>query len=203
MEEIMISDYMRGGFKIVVEENRLKALKDSTRSIEEEFRVKVIVDDNRNEVTIIPSDNTNFDQLMKAKSIIEAISYGFDYDDAQNLRNDDYALEVIDLRDYVSDKDKANHINRIKSRIIGEDGRAKRVLQELTDTKIAIGDKYIAILGPYENVRTARDALEMLIKGRQHSTVYKWIQNWRREIRYRELVERLNRTYGEGEDSEG
>lgn len=199
----MISDYMRGGFKIVVEENRLKALKDSTRSIEEEFRVKVIVDDNRNEVTIIPSDNTNFDQLMKAKSIIEAISYGFDYDDAQNLRNDDYALEVIDLRDYVSDKDKANHINRIKSRIIGEDGRAKRVLQELTDTKIAIGDKYIAILGPYENVRTARDALEMLIKGRQHSTVYKWIQNWRREIRYRELVERLNRTYGEGEDSEG
>nr|KJR71670.1 MAG: RNA-binding protein [Vulcanisaeta sp. AZ3] len=199
----MISDYMRGGFKVVVEENRLKALKDSTRSIEEEFRVKVIVDDNRSEVTIMPSDNTNFDQLMKAKSIIEAISYGFDYDDAQNLRSDDYALEVIDLRDYVSDKDKANHINRIKSRIIGEDGRAKRVIQELTDTKIAIGDKYIAILGPYENVRTARDALEMLIKGRQHSTVYKWIQNWRREIRYRELVERLNRTYGEGEDSEG
>ncbi|MFB6470743.1 MAG: pre-rRNA-processing protein PNO1 [Vulcanisaeta sp. AZ3] len=203
MEKIMISDYMRGGFKVVVEENRLKALKDSTRSIEEEFRVKVIVDDNRSEVTIMPSDNTNFDQLMKAKSIIEAISYGFDYDDAQNLRSDDYALEVIDLRDYVSDKDKANHINRIKSRIIGEDGRAKRVIQELTDTKIAIGDKYIAILGPYENVRTARDALEMLIKGRQHSTVYKWIQNWRREIRYRELVERLNRTYGEGEDSEG
>ncbi|KUO82408.1 MAG: RNA-binding protein, partial [Vulcanisaeta sp. JCHS_4] len=142
----MISDYMKGGFKIVIEKNRLKELKDAAKTIEEEFGVKLMINNETGEVMIIPSDNTSFDQLMKAKSIIEAISYGFDYEDAQNLRNDDYALEVIDLRDYVS-KDKANQISRIKARIIGEDGRAKRVLQELTDTKIVIGDKYIAILG--------------------------------------------------------
>ncbi|PVU72881.1 RNA-binding protein [Vulcanisaeta sp. SCGC AB-777_J10] len=195
----MISDYMKGGFKIVIEKNRLKELKVAAKTIEEEFGVKLMVNDETGEVMIIPSDNTSFDQLMKAKSIIEAISYGFDYEDAQNLRNDDYALEVIDLRDYVS-KDKANQISRIKARIIGEDGRAKRVLQELTDTKIVIGDKYIAILGPYENVKTTRDALEMLIRGKQHATVYRWVQNWRRELRYRELIEKLNKTYQEGED---
>ncbi|ADN51351.1 KH domain-containing protein [Vulcanisaeta distributa] len=198
----MISDYMKGGFKLVVEKNRLKAINDSVKAIEEEFGVKIIVDNDRGEVTIIPGNNTNFDQLMKAKNIIEAISYGFDYNDAQNLRSDDYTLEIIDLRDYI-DKDKSNHISRIKARIIGEDGRAKRVLQELTDTNIVVGDKYIAILGPYENVKVAREAIEMLIRGRQHATVYRWIQNWRRESRYRELMERLSRTYYEEGEEEG
>ena len=198
----MISDYIKGGFKLVVEKNRLRAINDSARAIEEEFGVKIIVDNDKGEVTIVPGNNTNFDQLMKAKNIIEAISYGFDYNDAQNLRNDDYTLEIIDLRDYV-DKDKSNHISRIKARIIGEDGRAKRVLQELTDTNIVVGDKYIAILGPYENVKTAREAIEMLIRGRQHSTVYRWVQNWKRESRYRELMERLSRTYYEEGEEEG
>ncbi|WP_243669171.1 hypothetical protein [Vulcanisaeta sp. JCM 16161] len=131
------------------------------------------------------------------------MSYGFDYNDAQNLRSDDYTLEIIDLRDYINNKDKSNHISRIKARIIGEDGRAKRVLQELTDTNIVIGDKYIAILGLYENVKVAREAIEMLIRGRQHATVYRWIQNWRRESRYRELMERLSRTYYEEGEEEG
>lgn len=199
----MISDYMKGGFKLVVEKNRLKAINDSVKSIEEEFGVRIIVDNDRGgEVTIIPGNNTNFDQLMKAKNIIEAISYGFDYNDAQNLRSDDYTLEIIDLRDYIN-KDKSNHINRIKARIIGEDGRAKRVLQELTDTNIVVGDKYIAILGLYENVKVAREAIEMLIRGRQHATVYRWIQNWKRESKYRELMERLSRTYYEEGEEEG
>ncbi|WP_054842057.1 KH domain-containing protein [Vulcanisaeta distributa] len=198
----MISDYMKGGFKLVVEKNRLKAISDSIKAIEEEFGVKVMVDNDKGEVTIIPGSNTNFDQLMKAKNIIEAISYGFDYNDAQNLRSDDYTLEIIDLRDYVN-KDKSNHISRIKARIIGEDGRAKRVLQELTDTNIVIGDKYIAILGLYENVKVAREAIEMLIRGKQHATVYRWIQNWRRESRYRELMERLSRSYYEEGEEEG
>ncbi len=79
----MISDYMKGGFKLVVEKNRLKAINDSVKAIEEEFGVKIIVDNDRGEVTIIPGNNTNFDQLMKAKNIIEAISYGFDYNDAR------------------------------------------------------------------------------------------------------------------------
>lgn len=73
----------------------------------------------------------------------------------------------------------------------------------MTDTNIVIGDKYIAILGPYENVKTAREAIEMLIRGRQHATVYRWIQNWRRESRYRELMERLSRTYYEEGEEEG
>ncbi|ADY00604.1 KH type 1 domain protein [Vulcanisaeta moutnovskia 768-28] len=195
----MISDYMKGGFKLVIEKNRLKAISEALNAIEEEFGVKIIVDNDKGEVTITPGNSTSFDQLIKAKNIIEAISYGFDYNDAQNLRSDDYTLEILDLKDYV-DKDKTNHISRIKARIIGEDGRAKKVLQELTDTNIVIGDRYIAILGLYENVKIAREALEMLIRGRQHATVYRWIQNWRRESRYRELMERLNRTYYEGEE---
>ncbi|MGC8606017.1 MAG: KH domain-containing protein [Vulcanisaeta sp.] len=195
----MISDYMKGGFKLVIEKNRLKAISEALKAIEEEFGVKIIVDNDKGEVTITPGNSTSFDQLIKAKNIIEAISYGFDYNDAQNLRSDDYTLEILDLKDYV-DKDKTNHISRIKARIIGEDGRAKKVLQELTDTNIVIGDRYIAILGLYENVKIAREALEMLIRGRQHATVYRWIQNWRRESRYRELMERLNRTYYEGEE---
>ncbi|MFP3044871.1 MAG: RNA-binding protein, partial [Thermocladium sp.] len=51
----------------------------------------------------------------------------------------------------------------------------------LTETKINIKGSSIYIIGRFENAEAARNAIDMLLAGRQHSTVYRWLQKWRTE----------------------
>jgi len=102
------------------------------------------------------------------------------------LLSDDKYLETIDLGDYVG-KDKENHMSRIRALIIGENGRVKRNLEELTETRIAVKDRVVGIIGDYDNARAAREAVVMLINGKQPSTIYRWLQRWRRELNLRRV----------------
>ncbi|RLE82826.1 MAG: RNA-processing protein [Thermoprotei archaeon] len=151
------------------------------RKLENAFRVKLKINSSKGEVLVYAVDKISPLNLLKLRNIIQAIGYGFSPEKAFLLANEDYMLDVIDL------KEKAKHradMKRIKARIIGEDGRARRNLEELTEAHISVGDRYIAILGTYEQVRLARQAIEMLIKGRMHATVYKYIKREKRKYMF-------------------
>ena len=90
----------------------------------------------------------------------------------------DYIFEVVELRDFVKNKDQ---MPRVKGRIIGQEGKARRVMEELTDTNVCVYGKTIGIIGLGENVAIARRAIESLAAGSQHSNVYKWLESKRRE----------------------
>jgi hypothetical protein len=74
------------------------------------------------------------------------------------------------------------------SDIIGEKGRARRTLEEMTGTKIVVGKYHVAIIGSYERAMAAKRAVEMLAEGRQHGTVYRHIDTMMRSIKRREAV---------------
>lgn len=112
--------------------------------------------------------------VMKAKEIITAIGLGFTPEKAFKLLDEDYVLIVVDLKAFVGDH--PNHLKRIKARLIGEEGRARKTLEEITGTDIIIGDTYVAIIGEYEQAEVARRAIEMLIEGRRHATVYRFLE---------------------------
>ena len=57
----------------------------------------------------------------------------------------------------------------------------RRMIEEMSGARLAIGDRHVAIVGDYEQVRVAREAVEMLIRGRQHRTVYDFLRRMRRE----------------------
>ena len=46
----------------------------------------------------------------------------------------------------------------------------------MTGTYISVYDNYVAIIGDFESANVAKEAIEMLIQGRQHSTVYKFLE---------------------------
>ncbi len=181
---------VKGKITLNVDKNKAKYIEKHKDILEKELNVKITVDPT-GAVTIEPRENTTLDQIMKAKEIIEAINYGFDINTALELKKSNYVLMVIDLRDYI-DKNKINHLIRIKGRIIGEEGKARKTIEELSGAKIVISDKAVAIIGEYENAKAAREAIEMLILGRQHATVYKRLQSWRREMRRRKLEELIS-----------
>ncbi len=122
--------------------------------------------------------------LMKAGEIIKAIAYGFPPEKAMRLLEEDQILVIVNLKDYVGDSQ--NHLTRVKARIIGEKGRARKTLEEMTGTYINVGDYIVAIIGDYERAMAAKKAIEMLVEGRMHSTVYRHLERVLREIKRRE-----------------
>jgi ribosomal RNA assembly protein len=145
------------------------------REIEEKTRTKITVDSTSGMVIIEPAfmSTTTF-ELMKARDIVKAIANGFPPDKAMSLLGEDQVLIILELKQYVGDK--PNHLQRILGRVIGEEGRARRIIEEMTGTYISIYQSNIAIIGDYESANIAKTAVEMLIEGRRHSTVYTYIE---------------------------
>jgi len=158
------------------------------KEIEEKTKTLLTVDTQTGSVIIEPaSPSTTALELIKAQNIVRAIGYGFSPERAFRLLEDDQVLEVLDVRQYVGDK--PNHVKRVLGRIIGEEGKARRILEEYTGTYISIYDHYVAIIGDYETANIAKKAIEMLIQGRMHATVYKYIDREMYTVRRRRMTE--------------
>ena len=52
----------------------------------------------------------------------------------------------------------------------------------LKGVDISIYENYIAIIGDYEESTIAREAIEMLLRGAQHGTVYRYLERAHREL---------------------
>lgn len=114
-------------------------------------------------------------KLLKSKEIMNAYLLGFGYEDCKKLLKDDHRLEIIEIKSFLLNKNNRNRLKELRGRIIGEKGKAKRNIQELTKTKILIHRNVVGIIGNEENVEIAKRAIEMILEGRMHSTVYKFL----------------------------
>ncbi len=143
------------------------------KKIEELTGVKININSGTGEVDIV-YDEDHGPEAMKAKNIVTAIARGFSPEKAQKLASDDYYLEVINLPDLVGKS--RNALIRQRARVIGTQGRARKMLEDLTGTDISVYGKTVSIIGPLENVEIAKDAIQMLVNGAKHGDVYKYIQ---------------------------
>jgi len=155
--------------------------------IEKELSVKLQIESGTGGVTITLTENAeNPSLLFKAKNVILAIGRGFSPKRAFRLIPDeDTVLDIIDLRAIFGRSE--SDIRRVKGRIIGMGGKTRRIIEELTETDVSVYGHTIAIIGNIEQVQAAREAIQMLIRGSQHSTVYRFLHRKRRELKKRML----------------
>lgn len=137
------------------------------------------------EVTISSEDSLN---AWEAKQIVKAIGRGFSPDVALLLTNEDYVLEIIDLKDWVGKNENA--IKRLKGRVIGEQGKAKMTIEDLTETYISVYGKTISIIGELTRVQIAKRAVQMLLDGSRHATVYRLLESERKKLKQAKLLGR-------------
>jgi ribosomal RNA assembly protein len=78
-------------------------------------------------------------------------------------------------------------IKRIKGRIIGMEGKTRMIIEELTDTDVAVYGHTVSIIGNIEEAQAAREAIQMLINGSMHSAVYRFLHKKRRELKKKKL----------------
>jgi len=157
-------------------------------NIESAFKVQLLVQSQSGVVEIVPlvgsEDPTT---ILRARDVVLAIARGFAPDRALKLIDDDIVLDIIDLRETFGKNDR--DIARLKGRVIGREGKIRRLIEEMTDAKVSVYGHTIAILGEYETVTAAREAIELLLKGKQHSTVYKLLRKIKSESKKRETLE--------------
>jgi ribosomal RNA assembly protein len=142
----------------------------SLEKICKELDVKIERDKKMENVFIIEGEPN---KILKAKQIFEAIGKNFEIKDALLLSSDDYFLFVINVKEFTR---KRNRAIQLKGRVIGEKGKAKRFIEKMTNTKISIYKNSISIIGRYEDVLLAKKAIEMLLEGKKHSTVFLFLE---------------------------
>lgn len=157
------------------------------KHVEEKLKVELQIDSEAGDVIITMAENADDPStLFKAKDLVTAIGRGFSPEHAFRLvRDEEAVLDVIDLRSAFG-KSEAD-IKRVQGRIIGMNGKTRRIIEELTDTNVSVYGHTVSIIGSVEQVQIARDAIEMLVKGSMHGTVYRFLHRKRRELKKKKL----------------
>ncbi|HDI13134.1 MAG TPA: RNA-processing protein [Hadesarchaea archaeon] len=153
------------------------------REIERRCGVKLTLNSKTGEVRIDSGENPL--GALKAKDVIVAIARGFSPERAFRLFEDDQLLEILDIRDFAGGSDRA--VIRLKGRLIGERGKTRQILEQTTGTHISIYGRTVAAIGTVEQLNVAREAIQMLLSGAKHSTVYRFLERKRREMKLRKL----------------
>lgn len=151
------------------------------KQIESSTNAALHIDSEEGEVKLIGTDALG---LYVSREIVRAIGRGFNPETAMLLLKSDYGLEQVNVKDYA---DTNNDLLRLKGRVIGEEGKSRRLIEELTGCNISVYGKTITILGNLEWLPSARRAIEALLSGSPHSSVYHWLEKRRKELRKREL----------------
>lgn len=153
------------------------------KHIEEKLSVELQIDSEAGDVIIALAEKADDPStLFKAKDLVTAIGRGFSPEHAFRLVRDEEAmLDLIDLRSVFGKSDA--DIKRVQGRIIGMNGKTRRIIEELTDTSVSVYGHTVGIIGTVEQVQIAREAIEMLVKGSMHGTVYRFLQRKRRELK--------------------
>ena len=133
--------------------------------------VKIEIESKTGEISV-SSTSKNFDE------------YGFSPERAFRLLDEETLFQILDLRNFTS---STNSTNRIKGRIIGEKGKSRKNLEELTNTYISIYGHIIGLIGNYEETKLAIDAIMLLINGRSHKTVYEMLYQAKRRSKIEKL----------------
>lgn len=110
---------------------------------------------------------------MVARDIVKAIGRGFTPEKAFQLLEKMTALHVIDVKEFA---DTRNSRERLKGRVIGRDGEARRHIEKEANVEISVYGSTVSLIGDAGNIEMAREAIKMLLNGSSHSTAYNYLE---------------------------
>ena len=169
---------------------------ETRKELEKISGAKIIIDSLTGEVTAVWSTK-NIDPIlmMKMPDAIKAIGRGIPPKKAiLMLKNEDLSIQIIDLKKWTGKR--GTQISRLRSRLIGRNGRIRSLIEEYTKTDISIHGHTVTVIGHFEGLSDARQTIEIILNGAEHSTAIRALERkrksrkeQRRMIDYIELKE--------------
>ncbi|MDI6644396.1 MAG: KH domain-containing protein [Methanobacteriaceae archaeon] len=156
------------------------------QKIENVTNTQIIIESETGSISISPTPEMDDPlSIWKARNIVRAIGRGFSPEKALKLLDDDYIFDIIRLPDFVGKSKKA--MKRQKGRIIGKEGRTRAIIKEMTDTDVSVYGKTVSLIGDIEKIMVAKEAIEMILEGIRHKTVYSFLEKKRHEFKLKEF----------------
>jgi ribosomal RNA assembly protein len=155
--------------------------------IESKTGSRISIDADEGGVTIATPDDQDPIGLMRARDIVVAIGRGFSPDRAYRLLKEDTYLGVIDIKQATGKRAKAA-IRRIRSRVIGAGGRARERIEELSGCSVSVQGATVALIGDEHQLERGTRAVQLLLRGSEHSTVFRMLAHGRRDAAIEEAL---------------
>jgi ribosomal RNA assembly protein len=144
----------------------IRKIIQNKKTLEEGLKVKISLSGNIIEL------NGNAEDEFIALQAIDALNLGFPVQDAISIRDEEFAFEKIPIKNISHRKD----LSQVRGRIVGEQRKAMRNIEYLTDCSIVLHNNIVGIIGRVENVKKASYALKKLIAGSKHANVYSYLE---------------------------
>jgi ribosomal RNA assembly protein len=154
---------------------------ETMREIEERAEVRLDIDSESGKVAIEKVGDPI--KGLKGPDIVKAIGRGFAPEDALRLLEDD--MMMFDIVDIDAASRNKNDLRRHKGRLIGEGGRTRELMQELTGASVVIYGTTLGIIGGPQQVEAVREAAEMILDGAPHGSVYSFLERKRNELKHK------------------
>lgn len=154
---------------------------ETKKSIEDISHVTLEIDSEEGDVIFNEADARDPLWALKVEDVIRAIGRGFSPENAFRLFGEENELFIFDIYEYVGKKE--SHVTRLKSRVIGRDGKTKRVIERLTGATLAIYGHTVAVIADFDSMDVTRKALDMLLSGSKHPTVYRFLEREMKRLR--------------------
>lgn len=109
---------------------------------------------------------------FEARTIIEAMDFGFPLGDAMKLTDENMVFRKIPIKQFTRRKD----LEEVRGRVIGTEGKTKRTVEEVSGCAVVVHNNMVGIIGLAENIEEATTAITNLIKGSKQANVYRFLE---------------------------
>ncbi len=161
---------------------------ETKKTIEKISQMNLVIDSEEGEISFNEQEAKDPLIPLKVEDVIRAIGRGFSPEHAFRLFGEETELFIFDIYDYVGKKE--SHLVRVKARVIGREGKTKRVIEGLTGGFLSVYGHTVAVIADFDSIDIAKKALDMLLSGSEHPTVYRYLE---REMKKYHLGRRIPR----------
>ena len=147
--------------------------------------VKLTIDSEEGDVHIDSTHSKDPAMGIAVANVVTAIGRGFSPEKARLLLQDEYYLELFDIRDYVGKRKES--VIRMRARVIGSNGKTREIIEELTGAFMSIYGNTVALIGDDLQLDIAKRAVEMILSGSEHAAVYHFLEGQRAHLKIEEM----------------
>ncbi len=148
------------------------------KAIEEKSGAHLDIDRDDNSVRVTAPPDVDPWGALKARDVVLAVGRGFSPERAFRLFRGEMYLEVLDMKQ-ISGKRTKEAMRRLRARLIGERGRARERVEELSGCLVSVYGSAVALIGSAEQLDRGVRGVKLLIRGSEHGSVFSYLERAR------------------------